>query len=525
MAKRRRSIGKGTIATIVVIIILLAGIAGYYEYSQFTKPPPTLTIGFMVGVTTLDPAKVYIQNGAYDVMNNIFDPLVRLNPQTLQLEPSLAINWTANANFTVWTFWLRKNVKFTDGTPFNASAVKFTFDRILQMGTGPAFELSPILNSVNVINNYEVQFVLKKSIPFFEYMISGPEFGIVSPTAVLKEGNNFGTEPVGTGPFYVVKYTTSQIILKANPDYFLGPPKIKTVIINVYQSSSTAALALKSGEIQLIWDPLQAMNPTDIKSLENVSGIVVKTWEKPYLSYLGMYTGPNRPLSNPLLREAIAYAINRSAIIDKVLGGFGYVPNSVVPPQITGSVQSYNYTYNMTKAEQLIKEAGIKPGQVTLIAGYPSGNEVRQAVLTYIASQLSQLGINVQLTPVTTAAWIQGLNNGAFDLFVIALAPDYPNPYGWLQMFTSQAIPNPNRWHYVNPQVDSLISSALSSGGNTQLANVYYAQAQKIIGQQVPAIPLWGMEGYYLMSSKLHGLPYPDLLPTMCLWLYPAYLS
>lgn len=533
----KRAVTRQTAAIIAIVIIVVASLGIYFGTQPkgpsvtttmpvTTARPTTLTIGFMVGVSTLDPAKVYIQNGAYDVMYNVFDPLVMYNPQTLELEGRLATSWQPSSGYTVWTFALRQNVKFTDGTSFNATAAKFTFDRILKANTGPAFEIADLIKSINVLDNNSIQFVLTRPFPPFPGMISGPEFGIVSPAAALAKGDTFGTAPVGTGPFMVTKFVYgSEVDLTANPNYFKGPAKIQNVIIKMFSSSSTAALALKNGEVQLIWDPLQSMAPADVTALKGTSGLVFQSWKKPYLQYLGMNTKAGRPLSDPRIRQAIADAINRTEVIDKVLGGMGYAPDSIVPPQIRGSQSVYNYPYDKTKAAALLKDAGVKPGQINLVAGFPSTSSVRQAVLTYVQSQLSPLGISVTLTPLDTSGWIQGLSNGQFDLFVIALAPDYADPYGWLQMFTGPAIPNPNRWFYNNTQVNRLTDMALGSGGNLTESNRLYGQAQTILAQDVPAIPMWGMQGYYLMTPKLQGLPNPNLSPHMSLWLYPAYLA
>jgi ABC-type transport system substrate-binding protein len=333
--------------------------------------------------------------------------------------PDLAVNWT-EVSPTEYIFNLRQGVVFQDGTPFNASAVVFSFDRMLN-GTGTArYGQVEDISNVTALGNYEVEIQLKNASSDFLNNLALGE-GIVSPSAVAKDGSAFGTQDaVGTGPYDFVSWTqNSQIVLQANPLYWGPKPTIKTIDIDIVPDESVEALQLQTGQAQLV-----QLNAQEAQRLQNTSGVKVVIGAPNEMITISMDVDPNYTnpaLLNPLVREAINYAINRSAIVQYVELGYATPGIGPVPPAAIGAyntaLQVYPFDGNVTMAKQLLTQAGYPNGLHLnlLTASFTTDYlQVTQAV----AAQLQSAGINTTIDSQSfdTAAGILLDGNGTWDL-------------------------------------------------------------------------------------------------------------
>jgi len=333
--------------------------------------------------------------------------------------PDLAVNWTEKTA-TDYVFNLRQNVLFQDGTPFNASAVVYNFDRLLNNSASPRYGTVSYISNVTANGNYQVEFKLKSvSSDFLRDLALGE--GIASPSAIEKYGSSFGSQyAVGTGPYDFVTWVQNDYVeLQANPLYWGPKPAIKTIMIDVVPTDSVRLLQLESGQAQLV-----ELNAQDAQSIQNKSGLKVLIGKPNEFITISMnlnsnYTNP--ALLNPLVREAINYAINRSQIVQYVELGYAQPGIGPIPPAVQDawnpSVQVYPFNGNITEAKLLLAKAGYASGLSLsiLTAGF---TEDYLQVTEAVQADLEQAGISVSINSqsFSTAAGILLAGNGTWSL-------------------------------------------------------------------------------------------------------------
>ena len=260
-------------------------------------PHDVLVVGQIAEPKSLDPQTVTAVND-FRIVINLYDGLVRYKPGSLQVEPALATSWTISKDGKRYTFKLRKEVKFHDGTPFNAAAVKFNFDRMLDKknpyyNTGP-FPLAFFFKAIKetkVIDDHTVELILDKPYAPLLSNLAYPTGLIVSPTAVKKEKKDFGRYPVGTGPFKFAKWESNRmVVLERNPDYWGGAPKLNAVVFRPITDANTRVTELLSGGIDLMVE----VPPDNVDMLEKDPRYTVYQQAGPHLWFLilNMKEGP-----------------------------------------------------------------------------------------------------------------------------------------------------------------------------------------------------------------------------------------
>ena len=356
-----------------------------------------------------DPMTAQLGGITGTVMNEVYEGLTAITPNG-NLVPDLAVNWTQKSS-TDFVFGLRQGVLFQDGTQFNASSVVFTFNRFLDNPTTVRHgEVADIAN-VTMLGPYQVEFKLHNASSDFLTELGTAE-GIVSPTAVAKYGSQFGSQAgVGTGPYSFVQWVQNDhVTLQANPNYWGPKPYIQTIIIKVVPDASVRALQLQSGQAQIV-----ELSPQEAQRLSNQSSVNIVIGPPREFITISMNLNKNytiSPLLNPLVRQAINYAINRSAIVQYVMLGYAKPGIGPIPPAIVNafntSLQVYPFDGNATKAKQLLAQAGYPNGfSASILTGAftPDFLPVTEAV----AANLQAVGINATVDQ-------QSFNNAATQL-------------------------------------------------------------------------------------------------------------
>jgi peptide/nickel transport system substrate-binding protein len=375
----------------------------------------------------LDPAATN-QLLASNIMNNIYDRLVYIGDDGLP-KPWVAESWTVSEDNLTITFTIRQGIKFHDGTDLDADAVKFSFDRILDpviAAPNRAF-LGP-LESVEAPDDTTVVFQFASPYaPFFTNLLS---FGIVSPTAVEAQGDTFGRNPVGSGPFMFDSWETgSKITLKKNPDYVnyreddlnRGPAYVDEVVFNVISEASTQTAAFEAGELDMITAPRE-----DVARLAATEGItIVSLEESNNINFIEF--SANEPYSNEAFRKAVSYAIDREAIAEIAYLG-NATPNQCPIPIGNAAYNAelcaqYGYTYDLEKAKQALADGGFVDSNgdgivefngenlsVTLwsYAPYP----VQSKTIQLIQADLNQIGLQVEVQTIEFGAMQPMLESG-----------------------------------------------------------------------------------------------------------------
>lgn len=344
-----------------------------------------LVIGVSAEPQNWDPIDVFLLDWS-TIATSVFEGLVD-RTLDLELQPGLADSWKYLDDKTL-QFKLREGVKFHDGEPFNADAVKFTFDRLLgeEGQKGPQYSNYSSIDKVEIVDEYTVNLKLKVKDPVILTKLAGYGAVIVPPKYIKEKGDeNFNNNPVGTGPFKMTSYKRDQeIVLEKNPDYWKeGLPKLDKVVFKVIPEASTRLAELQTGKI----DIMKRVEVSQAKTVKDTAFLELRDVGTP-TAFALRFDVAKKPLDNKLVRQAINYAVDKDAIIKEILSGYGKPISTFQSDLSFGNNPDLKpYPYDPKKAKELIKQAGVKEG-TTLDVMIPGndGNfkEIAQAVSFYL---------------------------------------------------------------------------------------------------------------------------------------------
>lgn len=455
----------------------------------------TLIVGQIAEPKSLDPAAVTAVND-FRILVNIYDGLVEYKSGTLQVEPALAKSWTVSDDGTVYTFKLRNNVYFHDGSRFNAEAVKFNFDRMLDKNspyhdTGPfplAFYFSSI-KETKVVDDYTVQLILNEPYAPLLSNLAYPTGLMVSPAAVKKWGKDFGRHPSGTGPYEFSDWeSNTKVTLVRNDKYWKGTPGLARIIFRPITDANTRVTEMLSGGLDLMVevppDSLQVFKKNDKFRVYEQAG--------PHLWFLilNMKSGP---FTNQKVRQAANYAINKKSLVDNVLQGTASVAAGPIPKAFGWAHDDglSPYPYDPAKAKELLKEAGYDGTPVTFyVTQGGSGMLDPVAMGTAIQADLEAVGMKVNIKTFEWNTFLDKVNaglEGKADMAEMAWMTNDPDTLPFLALRTA-AWPSKggfNSGYYSNPKVDELLQKARTSTSQEERAKLY-KQVQEIVYNDAP---------------------------------------
>lgn len=455
----------------------------------------TLTIALDADPPQMDP---HLSTAAVDrqVYQALYNKLIDVD-ENLKFVPELATKWDISEDGKTYTFTLRDDVFFQDGTKFNAEAVKSNFERMLNPDFGsPRLSEINLIDNIKVVNDSTIQIHLKEPYSPFLAVLTDRAGMMVSPTAVKKEGKDFANNPVGTGPYkFVDRVKQDHITLERFDKYWGDAPKIKMVVYKPFPDGNTRVTNLISGNVDLV----NKFDYKDIDRLEKDDSIAVS--HKEALGFAGIQLNVKKaPFDNKKVRQAINIALDRAAIA-KVVFHDGVTPGVSPFPS-----SSWAFPKDLKvpkadpeKAKQLIKESGVADPSFTLkIAPSPENKQLGQI----IQSMLGQAGIKVKLEMVEFGALLDQTDNGEFQAANISWSgrtdPD-GNAYSWFA--TGGAL---NYMSYSNPEVDNLLKQARKisdQGERTKL----YAQVSQDLYDDAPYIFLYYPKDYKAMKKDVGG--------------------
>lgn len=470
---------------------------------------------------TLDPSTEF--SNSIIVLNNVYETLTRYVDG--KLLPLLATEWSSNESGTVWTFKLRKGVKFHDGTEFTSQAVKFSVERTIRLAGGPAY----IWDSVEEIETpepYTVVFKLKypANIPLvasagYGAFIFSPKVAELGDDEAIANWFNVGND-AGTGPYTISKYDPkTQVVLRKFDAYWQGwtDKKFDIAVIQIVPDPSLRLQMVTAGKIHitrnLIYD--------DLKKLENNPNIYIA--QKPSFQVLYLFFNTKKPpLSNPKFRAAVAYAIPYEEIINHVLLGYGLQPAGIIPKGMFGYASHLpSLSQDLDKARGLLKESGIEPKNVKLVLTYLQSDEGEKKASELIWSSLGKLGIEVELRPMNWEqqwAWARSDPTKAQDMFIMYWWPTVMTPYDFLfSMFHTEQEILFNLSYYYNEEVDKLMDEAVAlEGTDPKRAEQLYRMVETILRRDVPAVPLYQINDVYVVHRSVKGFTpnpaYPNVV-------------
>ena len=436
------------------------------------------------------------------VCDNIYETLVEFVPGTTKLQPGLAKSYDISKDGLHYTFHLRKNVKFHDGTDFNADAVLYSLNRQFKKGN-PSYKYGPwkywgymslnyIVKDIKKIDDYTVQINLKKPEAPFLSDLAMNFASIVSPTAAKKFKDDFKNHPVGTGPFKFVKWIKDDsIVLEKFQGYWGQKAYLDKVIFKVIPDPTARYLALKKGEADIIDYPA----PQDIQNIKNNSSLKIVKQAGLNVGYLAMNTS-KKPFNNVLVRQAINYAINKAVIIKAVYGDLGQTAKNPLPPTTWAYDNNIkDYPYNPTKAKELLKKAGLPNGFSTTIWALPVSrpyNPNGRKVAEIIKGQLAKVGIKTKIVSYEWGTYLNKTNRGEHDMALLGWTGDNGDPDNFLWNLLSRdaaKIPAENKAFWKNDKFTALIKKAKETSIQSKRKELY-DQAQVVFHSQVPWVCL-----------------------------------
>jgi peptide/nickel transport system substrate-binding protein len=472
----------------------VALISGVPDRVAAQTPPGVLIVGQIAEPKSLDPAAVTAVND-FRILVNVYEGLTRYKSGTLEVEPGLATSWDISEDGTEYTFVLRDGVSFHDGTPFNAEAVKFNFDRMLDENhpfhdTGP-FPLSFFFGAVEkteVVDDMTVKFTLNAPYAPFLSNLAYPTGLMISPAAVQAHGKDVGRNPVGTGPFKFAEWRSNEaVVVKRNDAYWGEPAANKAVVFRPITDANTRVAEMLAGGIDLMVE----IPPTSLGQFSG-SGFSVAEQAGPHVWFL-ILNAKEGPFADKRVRQAANYAINKEAIVNDVLEGTATVAAGPTPPAFAWA---YNealdpYPFDREKAKALIAEAGAEGAELTFFVTEGGSGMLDPVPMgTAIQADLQAVGLNVKIETYEWNTFLGEVNpglEGKADMAEMAWMTNDPDTLPYLAL-RSEAWPDKggfNSGYYANPKVDELLEAARTATDQEERARLY-REMQEIVQEDAP---------------------------------------
>ncbi|MFW9889584.1 MAG: ABC transporter substrate-binding protein [Candidatus Thorarchaeota archaeon] len=525
------------IAIVVIIVIAVGGIAGFYLLFPPQPRPDSIVFGTTDTVeVALDPAKSYDYFG-WEIITALSSGLVDIEPGTEataeDITPALATSWTRSTDGKTWDFVLREGVTFFDGTPFDSSVVKYSFDRSsnltgdgLYEADGPqnGIAYADIINDVEVTGTYTVRFNLKIAFaPFLQLMACAASY-MVHPDYAPKDewvGYNAtlgprGSTPCGLGPYILANWsrvggTDEYMRLVANEDYWGYPdiPKTSEIIIQFFEDEATLAAAMTAGDIDVAY---RHLTPDQVDTFRNNAAFTVWEGKGAAIQYL-LFQQNTPPYNETRIRQGIAAALNRTNVAQTVFSGTVDPLYSIIPDGMAfykPSFQVYGEA-NYTFTRECLADFGYNESNKLLVnlyyestGHYPSSED---QALTYKSDLEASGVITVSLDSYDWPTYREERNLGTMDVFIYGWYPDYidPDNYGflpfadWLHLGYNQSYPQGGIDQY------NLWVEGRSAANDAARETAYFA-LQDLQAEEVSCVPLWQGKTNAVSVSGIDGI-------------------
>ncbi|MBE2269426.1 MAG: ABC transporter substrate-binding protein [Anaerolinea sp.] len=485
---------------------------------------------------TLDPAAA-ANADEFLVLRNVYEGLIGYDPVTLEPVPALAESWTVSDDGTVYTFTLRQGVTFSDGSTLDAADVKYTLDRLADRDTGtsytaglilgnvvgwaevrpptpsvgegtptpPPVEPADSISGVEVVDEQTVRITLANPTSTFLSRLTLPG-GFIIPEGSA-DSTDFNTQSVGTGPYILTENTPStQVVLTANPNYWGGAPAVGQVTIRVIPEQSVQVIEYEAGGLDIVRVP-----QADLPRVRGDANLSAQFVEIPTLSTFHLRVNLNDPvLGDPLVRRALAMAIDRQAIIDSVLQGQGVPADGLYPPGLSAYDADFNpFPYDPEAARALLAEAGYPDGVDIVFRTGQIETEVR--VLNAIAQTAAPAGFNITVNSTERSVWDADRTACNMQAGSIAWGLDYPDPENVAQLVlagTSRTRINCGYGEYEGfDRVQELFTQGLAQAPGEERIATFRELEQFAVGELAVVIPIYHGASSYLISPRIGGSP------------------
>lgn len=418
--------------------LALGAAIGLGGLAEAATPDNMLVIAHRIDdITTLDPAQSFEFAGS-DVNYNIYGKLVNFDPLDLEagFKPDLAESWEVSEDGLSITFTMREGVNFHSGNPVTAEDAAFSLQRVIKLNKTPSFILTQFgftpenVEETIVADGNKLTITTDKpyATSFVLNCLTATVGGIVEKALVLENekdgdlGNEWlATNSAGSGAYELVSWKPSEsYTLAANPDFYLGEPAMKRVIVQHIQESATQRLLLERGDV----DIARNLNPEDVAGLEGSESLAVDTDLKGNLMYIS-FNQKHPQLSNPKVVEALKYLIDYEGMQNSFLNGQWRVHQSFLPASYLGAIDDKPFTHDLEKAKALLAESGVE--NIEFEAGVREAQE-RVEIAQSLQNTFAQAGITMNITIGTGKQILTRYRARELDMYLGAWGPDYPDP-------------------------------------------------------------------------------------------------
>ncbi len=492
-----------------------------------TAAPKVLRIANTANFTTWDPIKSFSTEAAY--MANMYEQLLRINPPGSEQKytPLLAERWESSEDALTWTFHLRQGVTFHDGEVMNANAVKLSIEAAADHA-GASF-IWWMLDNIETPDDYTVVFHLTVAAPID--LIASSLYGawIVSPKAmeaVAADEAYFETgKEAGTGPYMLDSYTPDQeVVFKKFDNYWGGwqPENYDIVLCQIVPEATTQQQLLEGGEVDLA-----SLIPTENLDSFRTNPDYTVFEEKSFFNYVGFFNTLRPPLDNPLVRQALSYAIPYQDIIDISVAGLGTQSRGPVPEGVwPWSDEVMQYTYDLDAARDLLKEAGYENGGFSIRLTHASENAAETLFAPLIKDSFAQIGVDVSIEPMLfNQQWELSKTDpaNAQDMFLLLYWPTYSDAGSdnlW-SMFYYTEKPFFNLSYWNSPDYNGLLDQAIASTvTDPTTSQKLYIDAMNLLVDQAPGVFFFDTKAAYVVPNHIAGFQYNLNYPFTPFWFY-----
>ena len=459
--------------------------------------------------------------------NEVMQNLVAFKPGSFDVVGDVAKRWSVSADGKTWTFDLKPGLVFSDGTPLDAKAVKFNFDR-WRLPSDPAhgnFAYSYYVVTfgglpgaiADVATPSPTRVVIRLSKPLGPFLrdIAEQAFALGSPRAIAADPKGFELKPVGSGPYMVAVWQRDDhITLVANPRWSGPKPGYQTVIIRDIPDQATSVLSIQKGDIDMLTDP----RPDDAANLAKQTGITVLRQPSNNVSYLAMEV-EKKPFGDVRVRRAVAYAIDVATMAQSLYSGGATVAGNWTPPGMLGENASLHvYPHDAAKARALLAGAGFPHGFTSSLmystAPRPYLPEPQRVAET-IQANLAEAGITVTLQPYEWGVFLDKIRHGQHEMCLIGWTGDNGDPDNFFYPLLDQdaahkdgSAQNYSFWR--DPAFHRLMLAGQATIDDARRKGVYQ-QANAMVHDQVPAVSLVHTTVPIVMKAALNGfVPSPN---------------
>ncbi|MGC9018214.1 MAG: ABC transporter substrate-binding protein [Candidatus Bipolaricaulaceae bacterium] len=485
-----------------------------------------LVLGTIDRITELSFENSY-DHFTWHILRHTTKALVGMEPGTNKIIPSIAQSWEISDDGLVYTFHIRPGVVFWDGTPCNAQAVKWALERTIRLNgpEGGVFLIADVIKSIEVVDELTVKITL--NYPDATFLIRMTDNVIPSLIYAGAPENEFAQgRYVGTGPYRIVEYVPDErVVLEAVPTYFGPAPKTKRIVWVIYANEAALRAAVEAGDVDIAF---RTFNPVDIVDLQKNPNLQVVRGPSVSIRYL-LFNVTQPPVDNPLVRQAIAYAVDRDAICERVFSGLNSPIYTMVPEGLppAGSAIPVFPKRDLQKARELLRQAGYsetKPLEVNLWYTPTHYGTTEADVAAVLKQSIEETGLaKVNIQSLEWAAYVERMSQGGFDMFLLGWYPDYLEASNFLAPWTTESPESLGTFfnrHPRYPVYKELMTKALTTIDEAERAKIYQ-EIQRMSAEDVPWIPLWAnyQQAYLVAQKNVKGIvldltmePHLDLL-------------